>query len=63
MPSAPTFSRAFTAFAQEQWPQQIHAEGIRRQVGPKLVGHVSRGATRRVGRSASRKVGKRAVEA
>jgi hypothetical protein len=45
VPSAPTFSRAFTAFAQEQWAQQIHAEVIRRHVGPKLVGHVSRDAT------------------
>jgi hypothetical protein len=45
VPSASTFSRAFTAFAHEQWAQQIHAEVIRRQVGPKLVGHVSRDAT------------------
>lgn len=45
VPSAPTFSRAFTAFAREQWAQQIHAEVIRRHVGPKLVGHVSRDAT------------------
>lgn len=45
VPSSPTFSRGFHAFAQEQWAQQIHAEVIRRQVGPKLVGHVSRDAT------------------
>ena len=45
VPSAPTFSRAFTAFAHEQWAQQIHAKVIRRHVGPKLVGHVSRDAT------------------
>lgn len=45
VPSAPTFSRAFTAFAREQWAQQIHAEVIRRHVGPRLVGHVSRDAT------------------
>ena len=63
VPSATTFSRAFTAFAQGQWSQQIHAEVVRRHVGPKLVDHVSRGATRRGGRSALRKAGKRAVEA
>ena len=45
VPSSPTFSRGFTAFAQEQWAQQIHAEVIRRHVRPQLVGHVSRDAT------------------
>lgn len=45
VPSSPTFSRGFAAFAKEQWVQQIHTEVIRRQVGPKLVGHVSRDAT------------------
>lgn len=45
VPSSPTFSRGFTAFAGEQWAQHIHAEVIRRHVGPKLVGHVSRDAT------------------
>ena len=45
VPSRPTFSRAFAAFSQESWVQQIHAEVIRRHVGPKLVGHVSRDAT------------------
>jgi hypothetical protein len=45
VPSSPTFSRGFTAFAGEQWAQRIHAEVIRRQVGSKLVGHVSRDAT------------------
>lgn len=45
VPSSPTFSRGFAAFAGEQWAQRIHAEVIRRQVGSKLVGHVSRDAT------------------
>ena len=45
VPSSPTCSRGFTAFAQEHWAQQIHAEVIRRHVRPQLVGHVRRDAT------------------
>ena len=44
VPSAPTFSRAFTVFAKEEWAQRIHADVIRRHAGPKLVGHLSRDA-------------------
>ena len=45
IPSQPTFSRAFAAFAQDQLPQQIHAHMVQTHAGPKLVGHISRDAT------------------
>lgn len=45
IPSEPTFSRAFAAFAQDQLPQQIHAHMVQTHAGPKLVGHISRDAT------------------
>jgi hypothetical protein len=45
IPSEPTFSRAFTEFAHDQLPQQIHAHMVQTHAGPKLVGHVSRDAT------------------
>jgi hypothetical protein len=45
VPSEPTFSRAFAAFAQDQLPQQIHENMIKVHAGPKLVGHLSRDAT------------------
>jgi hypothetical protein len=45
IPSEPTFSRAFAAFAQDQLPQQIHEHMVKTHAGPKLVGHVSRDAT------------------
>jgi hypothetical protein len=45
VPSETTFSRAFTAFAQDQLPQQVHANMIKVHAGPKLVGHLSRDAT------------------
>ena len=45
IPSEPTFSRAFAAFAADQLPQQIHEHMVRTHAGPKLVGHVSRDAT------------------
>ncbi len=45
IPSEPTFSRAFAAFAADQLPQQIHEHLVRTHAGPKLVGHVSRDAT------------------
>ena len=44
IPSEPTFSRAFTAFAEDQLPQQIHEHMVKIHAGPKLVGHVSRDA-------------------
>jgi hypothetical protein len=45
VPSEPTFSRAFTAFAADQLPQRIHENMVKVHAGPKLVGHVSRDAT------------------
>ena len=45
VPSEATFSRAFTAFANDQVPQQIHEHIVKTHTGPKLVGHVSRDAT------------------
>jgi hypothetical protein len=45
VPSEPTFSRAFAAFAESELPQRLHAELITRHAGPKLVGHLSRDAT------------------
>ena len=45
LPSEPTFSRAFAAFAADALPQQIHARMVQVQAGPKLVGHLSRDAT------------------
>ena len=45
VPSEPTFSRAFAAFAADQLPQRIHENMVRVYAGPKLVGHVSRDAT------------------
>jgi len=45
IPSEPTFSRAFAAFARDQLPQRIHENMVKVHAGPKLVGHVSRDAT------------------
>lgn len=45
IPSAPTFSRAFAAFAADLLPQRIHENMIKTHAGSKLVGHVSRDAT------------------
>jgi hypothetical protein len=45
IPSEPTFSRAFAAFAEDQLPQQMHEHMVKTHAGPKLVGHVSRDAT------------------
>ena len=44
IPSEPTFSRAFTKFAKDQLPQQIHAHMVKAHAGPKFVDHVSRDA-------------------
>ena len=44
VPSEPTFSRAFTEFAQDQLPQRIHEHRVTGHAGPKLVGHVRRDA-------------------
>ena len=45
LPSEPTFSRAFAAFAEGERPQRIHAQMVQRHAGPKLVGPLSRDAT------------------
>jgi hypothetical protein len=45
VPSEPTFSRAFAAFADAQLPQRIHEHMVKTHAGSKLVGHVRRDAT------------------
>ena len=45
LPSEPTFSRAFAAFAEHALPQQIHEHLVKTHAGPKLAGHISRDAT------------------
>jgi len=45
VPSEPTFSRAFTRFAEDQLAQRVHENMVKVHAGPKLVGHVSRDAT------------------
>lgn len=50
IPSEATFSRAFAAFAGGELPQGVHAAMVRKQLGSKLMGHVSRDSTAIVGR-------------
>ena len=45
VPSKSTFSRAFSAFSQNQLAQNIHEAMIKTHYGSKLAGHVSRDAT------------------
>jgi len=45
VPSEPTFSRAFAAFAAHALPQQIHELMVKTHAGSKLAGHLSRDAT------------------
>jgi hypothetical protein len=45
VPSKSTFSRAFSAFSQNQLAQNIHEAMIKTHYGSKLSGHVSRDAT------------------
>ena len=45
VPSEPTFSRAFAAFAEGLLPQQIHEHMVKKHASPKLAGHISRDAT------------------
>lgn len=45
LPSEPTFSRAFAAFAAHALPQRIHEQMVKTHAGPKLAGHLSRDAT------------------
>jgi hypothetical protein len=50
IPSESTFSRAFDEFSQGQLPQQIHEAMIKKHLGDKLVGHISRDSTAIEGR-------------
>ena len=45
VPGEAAFSRAFTAFAHDQLPRQLHGHIVKTHAGPRLVGHVSRDAT------------------
>ncbi len=45
VPSEATFSRAFAAFAEGQFPQKLHEAMVCTHLGDRLVGHVSRDAT------------------
>jgi len=45
VPSEATFSRAFTAFAEDELPQRIHEAMITLRYGRKIAGHISRDAT------------------
>lgn len=45
VPSEATFSRAFSAFAKDQRPQQIHEAMIKAHYGEKIAGHISRDGT------------------
>lgn len=50
IPSESTFSRAFAEFAEGDLPQRIHEAMIKKHLGGKLVGHVSRDSTAIQGR-------------
>jgi len=45
LPSEPTFSRAFAAFARQQLPERLHEAMLRTHWADKLAGHVSRDST------------------
>lgn len=45
VPSEPTFSRAFSEFAESELPQRIHEGMVKKHLGIKLVGHISRDST------------------
>ncbi|MDD2710803.1 MAG: transposase [Verrucomicrobiae bacterium] len=45
IPSESTFSRAFADFAQFRLPEKIHAAMIQENLGPKIMGHISRDST------------------
>ncbi|HBC86463.1 MAG TPA: hypothetical protein DCZ94_05870 [Lentisphaeria bacterium] len=45
VPSEPTFSRAFEEFAKSELPQKIHEGIVRKYLGEKLIGHISRDST------------------
>lgn len=50
LPSESTFSRAFDEFSRGQLPQLIHEAMIKKHMGGKLVGHISRDSTAIEGR-------------
>lgn len=50
IPSESTFSRVFADFSLGQLPQTIHEAMVKKQVGNKLAGHISRDATAIEGR-------------
>ena len=45
VPSEPTFSRAFEEFAKSGLPHKIHEGIVKKYLGGKLVGHISRDST------------------
>ncbi len=45
LPNCLSFSRAFTQFAESELPQQIHEGMVKKYLGAKLVGHISRDST------------------
>jgi len=45
VPSESTFSRAFAAFARTGLPQLVHESMVKKNLGEKLVGHISRDST------------------
>ena len=55
VPSESTFSRAFTAFAEDQLPQRIQEAMIQARYGEKIAGHISRGGTAIHGRERAAK--------
>ncbi len=59
VPSESTFSRAFAEFARGELAQAVHEALIKGQMGPKLVGHISRDSTAIEGREKAAKKPKR----
>jgi len=55
VPSESTFSRAFTAFAEDQLPQRIQEAMIQARYGEKIAGHISRDGTAIHGRERAAK--------
>ena len=50
VPSSPTFSRAFSEFAESQLAERVHAALIEKHLGDQLIGHISRDSTAIVAR-------------
>lgn len=55
IPSESTFSRAFAAFAEGEFPQRIHQTMVKTQYKSKIVGHVSRDSSAIEGREKGQK--------